>query len=445
MATLLYLIVDPADDAGPLGQRRPPAAARWCGRRRRAARFLEGGRSVPLGVLPFPSFEEVVEPLHPGTTVVLYTDGLVERPGRAPRRRSRPAGRGGRRGARGSRGALRPRAREARARRAARPTTWRCWRFRTRRWSTASASSSRRSPRRSSSMRGLLRRWLRHADGERAGDGGDHHRLRRGRDQRDRARGRGRRDAVRGRRALEDGVVDITVRDYGAWRPPREGDQGRGLSLMRALMETVEVAAGPDGTRVRLRRGLGRGERRRAVTERLVQLEISERGEIVVARVTGELDIAGAPSTGERIAGAVPDLRARAGGGLLGLDFIDSSGIAMLFSLARQLGSRRQELRVVAPAAGPSRGCSRSSSSSAPRRCTPSSTMRSPEWPARRSRRRCKRIDICVSQAVAAMLLLVAFAFWPGPGRRSRPACCPCSRRCCRRARPAGGAGRSGS
>ena len=31
-----------------------------------------------------------------------------------------------------------------------------------------------------------------------------------------------------------------------------------------------------------------------------------------------------------------------------GLDFIDSSGIAMLFSLARRLGSRRQELRVVA-------------------------------------------------------------------------------------------------
>ena len=31
-----------------------------------------------------------------------------------------------------------------------------------------------------------------------------------------------------------------------------------------------------------------------------------------------------------------------------GLEFIDSSGIAMLFNLARRLGSRRQELRVVA-------------------------------------------------------------------------------------------------
>ena len=35
------------------------------------------------------------------------------------------------------------------------------------------------------------------------------------------------------------------------------------------------------------------------------------------------------------------------------LEFIDSSGIAMLFGLVRQLGSRRQELRVVAPAGEP--------------------------------------------------------------------------------------------
>ena len=35
------------------------------------------------------------------------------------------------------------------------------------------------------------------------------------------------------------------------------------------------------------------------------------------------------------------------------LEFIDSSGIAMLFALVRQLGSRRQDLRVVAPAGQP--------------------------------------------------------------------------------------------
>ena len=55
---------------------------------------------------------------------------------------------------------------------------------------------------------------------------------------------------------LEGRQVDITVRDYGAWRPPREGDQGRGLSLMQALMDSVEVTPTHEGTSVRLRRTL---------------------------------------------------------------------------------------------------------------------------------------------------------------------------------------------
>jgi anti-anti-sigma factor len=87
--------------------------------------------------------------------------------------------------------------------------------------------------------------------------------------------------------------------------------------------------------------------------EGLVGLDIEERGEVVVARLTGELDIAGSARTGERITGAVPT---SAGGlvvDLMDLDFIDSSGIAMLFGLARRLGSRRQKLSVAAPAGGP--------------------------------------------------------------------------------------------
>ena len=43
--------------------------------------FLEGPRSVPLGVMPFPSYEEGTAPLPEGGTLLLYTDGLVERPG----------------------------------------------------------------------------------------------------------------------------------------------------------------------------------------------------------------------------------------------------------------------------------------------------------------------------------------------------------------------------
>jgi anti-sigma B factor antagonist len=80
----------------------------------------------------------------------------------------------------------------------------------------------------------------------------------------------------------------------------------------------------------------------------LVELEIEERGEVVVARLKGELDIAGAPGLGERIGDAVSTSARGLVVDCTDLDFIDSSGIAMLFGLARQLGSRRQQLRVVA-------------------------------------------------------------------------------------------------
>ncbi len=80
----------------------------------------------------------------------------------------------------------------------------------------------------------------------------------------------------------------------------------------------------------------------------LVQLELEERGDVVIAHVTGELDLAGAPATGDAIGEAVPTSARVLVVDFSGLEFIDSSGIAMLFNLARRLGSRRQELHVVA-------------------------------------------------------------------------------------------------
>jgi anti-anti-sigma factor len=85
----------------------------------------------------------------------------------------------------------------------------------------------------------------------------------------------------------------------------------------------------------------------------LVQLEIEERGDLVIASVSGELDLAGAPSTGQAIGEAVPTSARTLVVDFTGLEFIDSSGIAMLFNLARRLGARRQELRVVAAGGGP--------------------------------------------------------------------------------------------
>jgi anti-anti-sigma factor len=87
----------------------------------------------------------------------------------------------------------------------------------------------------------------------------------------------------------------------------------------------------------------------------LVHVEIEERegDDVVVARLTGELDIAGAEATGRRIAEAVPSSARGVVVDMTDLEFIDSSGVSMLFALARRVGSRRQELRLVAPAGKP--------------------------------------------------------------------------------------------
>lgn len=84
-----------------------------------------------------------------------------------------------------------------------------------------------------------------------------------------------------------------------------------------------------------------------------VQIEQREGDDVVVARLTGELDIAGAEMVGQRIAEAVPSSARGVVVDMTELDFIDSSGVSMLFGLARRVSSRRQELRVVAPAGKP--------------------------------------------------------------------------------------------
>jgi anti-sigma regulatory factor (Ser/Thr protein kinase) len=48
--------------------------------------------------------------------------------------------------------------------------------------------------------------------------------------------------------------VLVSVRDYGAWREPRGQHRGRGLKLMRTLMDDVNVRRESTGTTVELRR-----------------------------------------------------------------------------------------------------------------------------------------------------------------------------------------------
>ena len=55
---------------------------------------------------------------------------------------------------------------------------------------------------------------------------------------------------------MREGVVEVTVRDSGQWRPPIGTEGGRGLQLMRGFMDSVDVERLPEGTVVRMRRRL---------------------------------------------------------------------------------------------------------------------------------------------------------------------------------------------
>jgi anti-sigma regulatory factor (Ser/Thr protein kinase) len=219
------------------------------------SRFLESGRNVPLGVMPFPSFDEESATLEPGGTVVLYTDGLVERPGdhldRGLERLAEAM-----RDAPSEPNALSDHLLASLVPQGAAPDDVALLILRNTPMADRFSAEFPTEPQALTAMRSLLRRWLRHAQGsdqeiaeittacgeaatnaiEHAGAGG------------------GTPFEVLGK--LEGREVDITVRDHGVWRPPRKDDQGRGIHLISGLMDDVQVTPTEAGTSVRMRRTL---------------------------------------------------------------------------------------------------------------------------------------------------------------------------------------------
>jgi GAF domain-containing protein/anti-sigma regulatory factor (Ser/Thr protein kinase) len=58
--------------------------------------------------------------------------------------------------------------------------------------------------------------------------------------------------------ASDEREVTVVVRDQGRWRPPRGHNRGRGTLLMQELMDHFEVTTSEEGTEVRMRRRLAR-------------------------------------------------------------------------------------------------------------------------------------------------------------------------------------------
>jgi len=74
--------------------------------------------------------------------------------------------------------------------------------------------------------------------------------------------------------------------------------------------------------------------------------------DVVVARLTGEIDLSNAHEVGETLAGAVPNTALGLVIDLTATAYLDSSGVHLLFELAERLQRRQQQLRVVVPEGG---------------------------------------------------------------------------------------------
>ena len=85
---------------------------------------------------------------------------------------------------------------------------------------------------------------------------------------------------------------------------------------------------------------------------RLADLELEARDEVIVARIAGEIDSSNAAELrrallerlSNNVRGMVLDITA--------VRYVDSTGIALIFDLARGLEARRQALRVAAAGEG---------------------------------------------------------------------------------------------
>jgi anti-sigma B factor antagonist len=88
------------------------------------------------------------------------------------------------------------------------------------------------------------------------------------------------------------------------------------------------------------------------------QVSIDVQGEdsdVVIARVTGEIDLASADTVGGELATAVPNRALGLVLDLSGTSYLDSSGVSLIFELAERLRRRQQQLRLVVPENAPLR------------------------------------------------------------------------------------------
>lgn len=83
------------------------------------------------------------------------------------------------------------------------------------------------------------------------------------------------------------------------------------------------------------------------------EVAIERQGGAVVAHLSGEVDMTNAARVREELLVSVPNDALALVIDLDGCRYLDSAAIEVVFDLARRLGRRRQELKLVLPAGSP--------------------------------------------------------------------------------------------
>ena len=86
----------------------------------------------------------------------------------------------------------------------------------------------------------------------------------------------------------------------------------------------------------------------------LADVHFADHERVVVARLTGEIDLSNADGIQRAIAEATPNHALALILDVSALDYLDSAGIHLIYKLREKLRARGQLLRLVVPAASPS-------------------------------------------------------------------------------------------
>jgi anti-sigma regulatory factor (Ser/Thr protein kinase)/putative methionine-R-sulfoxide reductase with GAF domain len=252
-ATLLYAVLEPHAGRATLATAgHPPPLAMPEGQ---SSSFLTLPATVPLGAVRYPIYEETELELEPGTTLVLYTDGLVERAGESlddgleRLRRSAQAAPGdpvrmcdrliaellpsgvGTDDAAVLVATVTPLSEPLTVRFPADPESMPLLRRVIERWLNEIGAAEEEAAETILACCEACANAIEHAYGPEPTE-------------------------FEVEATSSPREVTLVVRDRGQWRPPRGMNRGRGMMLMEGLMDSVEVERGEDGTSVRLRRRL---------------------------------------------------------------------------------------------------------------------------------------------------------------------------------------------